>query len=963
MAGGSVSVAAQANIGRFTMLEGVVVTDSSRQMPNNWLYRRGYVDSATGLFANNGGFGSNTTIQNADNINDTATSTTWWIDYSNFFEGIAALGGGHVNLLAGKDVLNVDAASPTNARMPGRRKNPDYNIVPGALEYLNVAPDTGKLLELGGGDVTVVAGRNIDGGVYYVEKGKGLLFAGGEITTNATRSPSLGILDGSQSLNSLTWLPTTLFVGKSKFEVTARGDILLGPVSNPYLLPQGINNKFWYKTYFSTYSADAEVDVASYGADLTHRMDVTLPSAASSTSILETWLSNQNLFAGSASASNASNYQPWLRLSEVDLQTFGSVLKLSTPNLRSTAFGGDLNLVGSWTLAPSAVGNLELAASSNIIGLQNTGTGYVNGKVAQIWTSSTINVSDASPLSIPGVSTPLAYQSAIERSRVDALQSNVNILQKVSLALSETGSPRDLTSAVKQALHDSGLLHTGDSNPVRLYAMGGDVTGLTLFSPKVTRIMAKRDITDIAFYLQNVAANDISLVAAGRDFSPFNKNAELRSLANNLALGNIVGDALRTSADGSSTNALAGDVQMNGPGAIEILSGRNLDLGAGANFIDGTGVGLTSIGNTRNPNLPFGGADMIVLVGVTSADRDGPADGLANSTLGIDAFITKYMDEDKVPDSEFLKKRGSNRKFSELNKEQRAIVALEKFYKVLRDTGREATKKGSYQTGYDAILTMFGKDKPVGEILTRAREIRTTSGGSLSLGAPGGGITMANSIFGNPLTPPGIVTEYGGSISTFTNGDVSIGQARIFTLRGGDIVMWSSNGNIAAGTAAKTVVTAPPTRVVIDITSADVQTDLGGLATGGGIGVLAAIEGVLAGNVDLIAPVGSVDAGDAGIRVTGNLNIAAQVVLNAGNISTGGTSTGTSPASVSAPSIASVTSASNAGAAATATETAGEKTQTASEMKPEQESPSLITVEVIGYGGGEKEEDDDQKTL
>jgi hypothetical protein len=258
---------------------------------------------------------------------------------------------------------------------------------------------------------------------------------------------------------------------------------------------------------------------------------------------------------------------------------------------------------------------------------------------------------------------------------------------------------------------------------------------------------------------------------------------------------------------------------------------------------------------------------------------------------------------------------------------------------------------------------MFGKDKPVGEILTRAREIRTTSGGSLSLGAPGGGITMANSIFGNPLTPPGIVTEYGGSISTFTNGDVSIGQARIFTLRGGDIVMWSSNGNIAAGTAAKTVVTAPPTRVVIDITSADVQTDLGGLATGGGIGVLAAIEGVLAGNVDLIAPVGSVDAGDAGIRVTGNLNIAAQVVLNAGNISTGGTSTGTSPASVSAPSIASVTSASNAGAAATATETAGEKTQTASEMKPDQESPSLITVEVIGYGGGEKEEDDDQKTL
>ena len=48
---------------------------------------------------------------------------------------------------------------------------------------------------------------------------------------------------------------------------------------------------------------------------------------------------------------------------------------------------------------------------------------------------------------------------------------------------------------------------------------------------------------------------------------------------------------------------------------------------------------------------------------------------------------------------------------------------------------------------------------------------------------------MASAIFGNPLTPPGIVTEYGGGISTFTNGDVSIGQARIFTLRGGNEIL------------------------------------------------------------------------------------------------------------------------------------------------------------------------------
>ena len=73
---------------------------------------------------------------------------------------------------------------------------------------------------------------------------------------------------------------------------------------------------------------------------------------------------------------------------------------------------------------------------------------------------------------------------------------------------------------------------------------------------------------------------------------------------------------------------------------------------------------------------------------------------------------------------------------------------------------------------------------------------------------------------------------------------------------------------------------------------AAVQTDLGGLATGGGIGVLASVEGVEAGDVDLIAPSGTIDAGDAGIRVTGNLNIAAVSVLNAWNIQVGGAASG-----------------------------------------------------------------------
>jgi hypothetical protein len=301
--------------------------------------------------------------------------------------------------------------------------------------------------------------------------------------------------------------------------------------------------------------------------------------------------------------------------------------------------------------------------------------------------------------------------------------------------------------------------------------------------------------------------------------------------------------------------------------------------------------------------------------------------------------------------------------FDELSGEQQSVVALERFFNFLRKTGRKATDEESYQPGYDAIDVLFGKNETQGELVTRSREIRTSSGGAITLGIPDGGITMASEILGNPLAPPGIVTEFGGSVSTFTDQSVDLGQARIFTLRGGDIVMWSSEGNIAAGTSPRTVVTAPPTRVLIDLTSASVQTDLGGLATGGGIGVLAAVEGVEPGSVALIAPKGFVDAGDAGIQATGNITIAANTVINAGNISSGGSTTGSAVSAPAAPSVSAITSASNTSSANTAVannQANTQQPQTQQEAPPE--VPSVYTVEVLGYGGGpavdEEEEDE-----
>jgi hypothetical protein len=91
-----------------------------------------------------------------------------------------------------------------------------------------------------------------------------------------------------------------------------------------------------------------------------------------------------------------------------------------------------------------------------------------------------------------------------------------------------------------------------------------------------------------------------------------------------------------------------------------------------------------------------------------------------------------------------------------------------------------------------------------------------------------------------------------------------------------------------------------------------------------------------------------VDAGDAGIRVTGNLNIAAVHVLNVGNIQVGGVSAGVPATIVLAPNVTALAAASNsagAGAAEATKDIAG-----AQPSEEDDDSVPLVTVQVVSYG-------------
>jgi hypothetical protein len=169
-------------------------------------------------------------------------------------------------------------------------------------------------------------------------------------------------------------------------------------------------------------------------------------------------------------------------------------------------------------------------------------------------------------------------------------------------------------------------------------------------------------------------------------------------------------------------------------------------------------------------------------------------------------------------------------------------------------------------------------------------------------------------------------------------------------VRGGNIVLWSSESDIDAGKGKKTAISVPAPIVRVD-SQGNVTLELQGAASGSGIGALSS-GGVTAGDVDLIAPKGTVNAGDAGIRA-GNLNIAAQVVLGADNISVSGKSSGTPVADTSAVT-ASASGATTGGD--DVTKTVAALSQSAADAAKSGQAlgdafkPSFVRVEVVGFG-------------
>jgi filamentous hemagglutinin family protein len=940
--GGNIVINALQDIDHETMVAGQYVADTSWQLPTNWLYRRGATSSA-GVF-------------DVDPVNKTETaSTTWWIDFSNFFEGVGALGGGNVSLNAGNNIINVDAVVPTNARMPVTNAS-----------GTPIADVASNLVELGGGDLSVVAGGTIEGGTYYVEKGTGSINA----STISSAGDTARISPYDASLGQNVPLAMTLFLGNSSFSVNATNAVTIGSTVNPFLLPQGVNNGFNDKTLFSTYGSQSTVGVSSLLGTVTIQGSQYSGNGSSAQlpgGLADAYYSDASPNTLSRSTELSFTGTPWTLTLDPQVSgsgLFDSVLEYhnfynySPPVFQATAFTGNINYLSDQTLAASPYGTLSLLAGGTVEGAFNSASAG-NGLTA------TISVLDNNPALFPGLTNPLGLGASTPEPF--SYPSLTNLIPGVYNSIGEAPSYSNVSYTNTESQHTRGLLHDNATTPpVQIETISGNIEDFTLISPEETTISSGLDLQDVSLYIQNNNASDISIVSANRDITLYDPTS-----SGLLSLG-----------DAGSTGAAYGDVQISGPGTLEVLAGGNLNLGQGvsefADSFPGTNQGITSIGNSRDPYLPFGGAEIIAAAGL------GDTSGLASNPtqVAFQKFEDAYLNDPSGTESSiYLPDLGSIMGLSgatdsqiwdifsgtpdatltaselqiqsSLTPEGRNALATTIFYDVIRDAGRNHNSPsspdfGSYASGYDAIKTLFpNAGNYQGDITLTSREFKTTNGGDINLLAPGGGINVGLNNLGTQAVDQGILTVDGGNISIFTNNDVSIGTSRIFTLHGGNIIIWSSQGNIDAGAASRTVQSAPPTQVLVDSQSANVQTDLAGLATGGGIGVLETVVGAPPGDVDLIAPVGTVNAGDAGIRASGNINVAAAQVLNANNIQAGGSKSGV-PTTTSANVGLAVSAANAAGSSENAASNAANQQQNNSSQQ--QDLPSIISVEVVGYG-------------
>lgn len=896
------------------------------------------------LLAGGNIIGMQDTVDSTGDLTGTAGTPTaqyWWqwmqttnsasrsaINFGAFDQGVMSIGG-DVKVVAGGDIRQLSVSLPTTWTLDGTAGSQSLRVI-------------------GGGDLTVRAGGDILSGSYFVSRGQGSVRAGGSIGSDFSLPYSL-------ASGSVTSMPVSTLIGMqdSQVDVTAGGGVDLGGIFNPSWFDIDAVNALAPAGHADgqSYSASSRIDVTALGGDLNYG-DVISPR----------WL-----------------FAPGIDFPAKIADTAGDVLP-ATVNL--IAAEGNLNLLSSGELFPSTDGNLGLLARDSVSFDMQSAGGSLASHLA--W-----GIIDA-PLS--SMVSPLSLASLTSSDTSPA-----TFVRKYGYLYSTA-----MSSAAMQAYtHAATPWRNDDTQPVRVYALNGDIVngagggvgGVFLVPSKAARIEAGRDIVDLAYLGQQVHASDISVISAGRDIYDTALNSQPAGVNDPFSVlpsivqagaGNLIVDA------GRNLGHLTSQSDYNAVQAFVRNAYRALQpVGS-----SGVTTGIDTVGNTYNPYLSADGASVYASFGTAPGiDRAAfiatyidpsaskPA-GLDDSASSLVDFVESY-DAGLAVDTGLA--NGAQRpdysvdqawaRFQQLPVDAQSIFVQKTLFRILATVGADVNDTsspfaGQYGRGYAALNTLFpasygytangtdggenGAQQSIhtGDLDLRGSTIQTQSGGDVSILGPGGDVLLGSAsappvivqggeLLAGPNTQ-GVLTLRQGNVSMFTDGSTLLAQSRIFTEQGGDVTIWSSNGDINAGKGAKTTTEIPPVTYLCT-QDAWCYEDPSGQVSGAGIATLQTVPGAPEGSVYLMAPRGTVDAGDAGIRVSGNLVIAAAHVANADNVQVKGDAVGLPV--VQAVNVGALNAASSAASAATK---AAEDVARQQQSDARDRQPSIISVQVIG---------------